>query len=91
MNHTYTATCTCREYKRNYSNTSSRSWPSTEISSYPARSKRQPSCNTKSRVWTLWDSGSTTTGINPTYAQMADIAISRLSEEYILQLGTVRS
>jgi hypothetical protein len=42
-------------------------------------------------AWTLWDSGSTTTGITPTFAQVADIAVFPLLDPHILQLGTIGS
>ena len=43
------------------------------------------------KAWTLWDSGSTTTGITPTYAQVADISVFPLSDPHVLQLGTIGS
>ncbi|KAF9545923.1 hypothetical protein CPC08DRAFT_649240 [Agrocybe pediades] len=42
-------------------------------------------------AWTLWDSGSTTTGITPTFAQIADIEVDTLLDPHILQLGTIGS
>lgn len=42
-------------------------------------------------AWTLWDSGSTTTGITPTFAQVVDITVFPLSNPHTLQLGTVGS
>ncbi|KAG6870942.1 hypothetical protein C0995_009561, partial [Termitomyces sp. Mi166 len=42
-------------------------------------------------VWTLWDSGSTTTGIMPQFAHVNAICVHELSEPLMLQLGTVRS
>ncbi|KAF8991784.1 hypothetical protein BDQ17DRAFT_1254531 [Cyathus striatus] len=45
----------------------------------------------KIKAWVLWDSESTNTNITPSYAQVAEIPISQLSKEYILQLGTVGS
>jgi hypothetical protein len=42
-------------------------------------------------AWTLWDSGSTTTGITPTFAQVADIAVFPLLDPHVLQLGTIGS
>ena len=42
-------------------------------------------------TWTLWDSGSTTTGITPTFAQVAEITVFPLSNTHTLQLGTVGS
>lgn len=43
------------------------------------------------KAWTLWDSGSTTTGIMPTFAQVAEIMAFPLSNPHTLQLGTVGS
>ncbi|GLB37195.1 putative DNA RNA polymerase [Lyophyllum shimeji] len=42
-------------------------------------------------AWTLWDSGSTTTGITPAFAQVADIKVFPLETPLILQLGTAGS
>jgi hypothetical protein len=42
-------------------------------------------------AWTLWDLGSTTTGITPTFAQVAEITAFPLSNPHTLQLGTVGS
>jgi hypothetical protein len=42
-------------------------------------------------AWTLWDLGSTTTGITPTFAQVAEIMAFLLSNPHMLQLGTVGS
>ena len=42
-------------------------------------------------AWTPWDSGSTTTGITPTFAQIANITVDTLLDPHILQLGTVGS
>ena len=42
-------------------------------------------------AWTLWDSGSTTLGITPHYAEVANIVVNTLSDPHILQLGTVGS
>ena len=42
-------------------------------------------------AWTLWDSGSTTTGITLTFAQVANILVFPLENPHILQLGTVGS
>jgi hypothetical protein len=42
-------------------------------------------------AWTLWDSGSTTTGLTPTFAQIADIRVFPLMKPHVLQLGTVGS
>ena len=43
------------------------------------------------KAWTLWDSGSTTSGITPSYAELANIIIDTLETPHILQLGTVGS
>ncbi|KAG6893350.1 hypothetical protein C0995_000800, partial [Termitomyces sp. Mi166 len=48
-----------------------------EVNGYPA--------------WTLWDSGSTTTGITPQFAHVNAICIHELSEQLMLQLSTVGS
>ncbi|KAG6886334.1 hypothetical protein C0992_004502, partial [Termitomyces sp. T32_za158] len=42
-------------------------------------------------AWTLWDSGSTTTGITPQFAQVNAICIHELTEPLMLQLGSVGS
>ena len=42
-------------------------------------------------VWTLWDSGSTTSGIIPSYAELAKIVVDTLMDPNVLQLGTVGS
>jgi hypothetical protein len=42
------------------------------------------------KAWTLWDLGSTTMGIMPMFAQVADIPIFLLLDPHILQLGTIR-
>ncbi|KAF5350170.1 hypothetical protein D9756_009169 [Leucocoprinus leucothites] len=42
-------------------------------------------------AWALWDSGSTTTGITPVFAQLANIKVHELRNPHILQLGTVGS
>ncbi|KAG6870958.1 hypothetical protein C0995_009409, partial [Termitomyces sp. Mi166 len=42
-------------------------------------------------AWTLWDSGSTTTGIMPQFVHVNAICIHELSEPLMLQLGTVKS
>ncbi|KAG6883063.1 hypothetical protein C0995_013052, partial [Termitomyces sp. Mi166 len=42
-------------------------------------------------AWTLWDSGSTTTGITPQFAHVNAIHVHELSEHLMLQLGTVGS
>jgi hypothetical protein len=43
------------------------------------------------QAWTLWDSGSTTTGITPSFVDVAKIKVFPLSNPHILQLGTVGS
>jgi len=43
------------------------------------------------QAWTLWDSGSTTTGITPSFVDMAKIKVFPLSNPHILQLGMVGS
>ncbi|KAG6892177.1 hypothetical protein C0995_004993, partial [Termitomyces sp. Mi166 len=48
-----------------------------EVNGYPA--------------WTLWDSGSTTTGITSQFAHVNAICVYELSEHLMLQLGTVGS
>uniref|UniRef100_A0A8H8CD88 CCHC-type domain-containing protein n=1 Tax=Psilocybe cubensis TaxID=181762 RepID=A0A8H8CD88_PSICU len=42
-------------------------------------------------AWTLWDSGSTTSGLTPSFAQIADISVDTLIDPHILQLGTTGS
>jgi hypothetical protein len=42
-------------------------------------------------AWTLWDSGSTTTGITPTFAQVVNILVFPLNDPHVLQLGTIGS
>jgi hypothetical protein len=42
-------------------------------------------------AWTLWDLGSTTMGIAPTFAQVADITVFPLLNSHMLQLGMVGS
>jgi hypothetical protein len=42
-------------------------------------------------AWTLWNSRSTTMGITPTFAQVADITVFPLSNPHTLQLSTVGS
>ena len=43
------------------------------------------------QAWILWDSGSTTTGITPSFVDVAKIKVFPLSNPHILQLGTVGS
>ena len=43
------------------------------------------------QAWTLWDSGSTTTGITPAFAELAQIPVDELEDPHILQLGTIGS
>ncbi|KAG6898988.1 hypothetical protein C0993_002009 [Termitomyces sp. T159_Od127] len=42
-------------------------------------------------AWTLWDSGSTTTGITPQFAHVDAICLHRLKEPLMLHLGMVSS
>ena len=42
-------------------------------------------------AWTLWDSGSTTTGVTPAFAELAKLRIDTLEDPHVLQLGTVGS
>lgn len=42
-------------------------------------------------AWALWDSGSTTTGITPAFAEHAKVVIDTLEDPHTLQLGTVGS
>ncbi|KAG6870214.1 hypothetical protein C0995_014561 [Termitomyces sp. Mi166 len=42
-------------------------------------------------AWTLWDSGSTTTGIMPQFVHVNAIHVHELTEPLMLQLGTVES
>ncbi|KAG6834727.1 hypothetical protein H0H93_007799 [Arthromyces matolae] len=42
-------------------------------------------------AWTLWDSGSTTTGMTPTFLNVHGIPVQELTEPLVLQLGTVGS
>ncbi|KAG6893871.1 hypothetical protein C0992_008325 [Termitomyces sp. T32_za158] len=42
-------------------------------------------------AWTLWDSGSTTTGITPQFAHVNAIRVHELTEPLMLQLNTVGS
>lgn len=44
-----------------------------------------------SEAWTLWDSGSTTTGMSPAYAEVANLSAFPLVKPIILQLGTIGS
>lgn len=43
------------------------------------------------QAWTLWDSGSTTTGVTPAFAEIAKVKIDTLEDPHVLQLGTVGS
>jgi hypothetical protein len=43
------------------------------------------------KAWTLWDSGSTMTGITSMFSQVADIPVFPLLDPHILQLGTIGS
>ncbi|KXN90264.1 hypothetical protein AN958_04572 [Leucoagaricus sp. SymC.cos] len=42
-------------------------------------------------AWTLWDLGSTTMGITPSFAHIAGIKVHDLMDLHMLQLGTVGS
>ena len=42
-------------------------------------------------AWTLWDSGSTTTGVTPSFAELAKVKVDTLEDPHVLQLGTVGS
>jgi hypothetical protein len=42
-------------------------------------------------AWTLWDSGSTTTGITPVFAEIAKVKVDTLEDPHVLQLGTMGS
>jgi len=42
-------------------------------------------------AWTLWDLGSTTSGITPVFTQVADIPMFPLTNPHILQLGAIGS
>lgn len=42
-------------------------------------------------AWALWDSGSTTTGVTPAFAELAKIRVDTLDDPHVLQLGTVGS
>lgn len=43
------------------------------------------------QAWALWDLGSTMTGMTPSFAQVANIKVHRLTDPHILQLGTIGS
>ncbi|KAG6846968.1 hypothetical protein H0H93_010848, partial [Arthromyces matolae] len=43
------------------------------------------------KAWTLWDSGSTTTGMTPSFLSVYGIPVQELEEPLVLQLGTVGS
>ncbi|KAF8236635.1 hypothetical protein L208DRAFT_1037025, partial [Tricholoma matsutake] len=43
------------------------------------------------KAWTLWDSGSTTMGLTPMFAQVANIRVFPLTNPHVPQLGTVGS
>jgi len=42
-------------------------------------------------AWTLWDLGSTTSGITPVFAQVADIPVFPLTNTHTPQLGMIGS
>ena len=41
------------------------------------------------KAWALWDSGSTTMGITPAFAEIAKVPVDTLEDPHILQLGTI--
>ena len=43
------------------------------------------------KAWALWDSGSTTMGITPSFAEIAKVPVNTLEDPHILQLGTIGS
>ena len=43
------------------------------------------------KAWALWDSGSTTMGITPSFAEIAKVPVDTLEDPHILQLGTIGS
>ncbi|KAG5332067.1 hypothetical protein C0989_007261 [Termitomyces sp. Mn162] len=43
------------------------------------------------RAWTLWDSGSTTSGITPLFVHVAGICVASLATSITLQLGMIGS
>ena len=43
------------------------------------------------QAWALWDSGSTTTGVTPAFAELANVAVDTLDDPHVLQLGTIGS
>jgi len=43
------------------------------------------------KAWTLWDSGSTTTGVTPSFIDVAKITVFPLKNPHVLQLGTIGS
>jgi hypothetical protein len=43
------------------------------------------------QAWTLWDLGSTTSGVTPSFAHVADLTVFPLSNPHTLQLGTIGS
>ena len=42
-------------------------------------------------AWALWDSGSTTTGITPAFAELTKVKVDTLQDPHVLQLETVGS
>jgi len=42
-------------------------------------------------AWTLWDSGSTATGVTPAFAHIANLRVFSLTNPHVLQLGTIGS
>lgn len=45
----------------------------------------------KCEAWALWDSGSTMTGITPSFVHVADMGVFPLKDPHIMQLGTIGS
>jgi len=43
------------------------------------------------KAWALWDSGSTMTGITPSFAEIAKVPVDTLEDPHILQLGMIGS
>ena len=61
---------------------------------YPSNVKECLATFTKvggQEAWTLWDSGSTTTGITPSFVDVAKIMVFPLKNPHMLQLGTIGS
>ena len=61
---------------------------------YPAEAKECLATYTNvggEEAWTLWDTGSTTTGMTPAFAQVSKIKVYPLESPVVLQLGTTGS